>query len=121
MSKLMRATSPLIATRRDLADAARRLRDAQDDHDSVRRAFRAGVTSALLAADHRRWEALGAAIAALAGAVARHCADSEFCDARPPVALITARLSESIDDLMDGPAWAVVDAAARLAAVEERL
>ena len=105
---------------RDRAGALRRLRETEDEHDAIRRAFRAGVTGRTLAADVRRWEALGEAIAALAGLVARHCTASHFCDARPDVALLAIRLSESIDDLMDEPAWAVVDAAARLAAVDRR-
>jgi hypothetical protein len=100
--------------------ALARLREAEDEHDDIRRAFRAGVTARTLAADIRRWEALGEAVAALAGLVARHCAASHFCDARPDVLLLTMRLSESIDDLIDEPAWAVVDAAARLAAVDRR-
>jgi hypothetical protein len=104
----------------DPAGAFRRLRDAEDDHDEIRRAFRAGVTARTLAADIRRWEALGEAITALSSAVARQCAASHFCDARPDVLLLAIRLSESIDDLMDEPAWTVVDAAARLAAVDRR-
>ena len=104
----------------DRFDALRRLREAQDDHDAVRRAFRAGVTGARLSADHRRWEALGESIAELAGAISRECRASHFCDARPDVVLLAIRLSESIDDLMDEPAWSVVDAAARLAAVGQR-
>jgi hypothetical protein len=104
----------------DSAGALRRLRDAEDEHDDIRRAFRIGVTTRTLAADVRRWEALGEAIAALAGLVARQCAASHFCDARPDVLLLAIRLSESIDDLIDEPAWAVVDASTRLAAVDRR-
>jgi len=104
----------------DPAAALRRLRETEDEHDDIRRTFRAGVSARTLAEDVRRWEALGEAIAALAGLVARHCAASHFCDARPDVGLLAIRLSESIDDLMDEPAWAVVDAAARLAAVDRR-
>jgi len=109
---------PVTLTRQDIAGALRRLHESQDDHDIVRRTFRSGVTTALLSADHRRWEGLGEAIAALAAAIARHCGASHFCDARPDVVLLTIRLSESIDDLMDEPAWSVVGAAARLAALE---
>ncbi len=104
----------------DIVGALQRLREAQDDHDVVRRALFGGVTTALLSADHRRWETLGEAIAALAIAIARHCGSSHFCDARPDAGLLAIRLSESIDDLMDEPAWSVVDAAARLAAIQER-
>jgi len=109
---------PPTSTGPDIAGALQRLREAQDDHDVVRRAFRDGVTTALLSADHLRWEALGDAIAALAAAIARHCGASHYCDARPDAGLLAIRLSESIDDLMDEPAWSVVDAAARLAAIE---
>ena len=116
----MTTTPPLAWALRDPTDALRRLRDAEDEHDEIRRAFRAGVTDRALAADVRRWEALGEAIAALAVAVARHCAASHFCDARPDGLLLAVRLSESIDDLMDEPAWSVADAAARLAAVDRR-
>jgi len=97
-----------IRAETDRVDALGRLREAQDDHDVVRRAFRDGVTTTLLSADHRRWEALGEAIAALAAAIARHCGASHYCDARPDAALLAIRLSESIDDLMDEPAWSVV-------------
>jgi len=100
------------------SEALRRLRDTEDDHNAVRRVHCAGVTEAALASDLGRWEMLGEAIAGLAIAVARHCAQSAFCDARPDVDLLTARLSESFDDLMDGAAWSVVDAAARLAAAK---
>ena len=100
----------------DVSVALRRLRDAEDEHNFVRRGHCAGVTEAALASDLGRWERLGEAVAGLAVAVYRHCAQSDFCDARPDIGLLTARLSESFDDLMDGPAWAVVDAAARLAA-----
>ena len=103
------------------ANALRRLREAQNDHDGVRRALFDGVTTALLSADHRRWEAIGAAIGALADAIARHCGSSHFCDARPDTGLLALRLAESIDDLMDEPAWRVVEAAARLAVLERRL
>jgi hypothetical protein len=105
----------------DRIGALRRLREAEDKHDEIRRTSRAGVTVRALAADARRWEALGEAIAALAGAVARQCAASHFCDARPDVVLLAIRLSEAIDDLMDAPAWTVTDAAARLAAADQRL
>lgn len=111
---------PPARARVDHDGALRRLREAEDEHDAIRRAFSAGASARTLAADLRRWEALGEAIAALAGLVARHCAASHFCDARPDVALLTIRLSESIDDLMDEPAWSVTDAAARLAAVDRR-
>jgi len=116
----MNPTPPPARAILDPAEALRQLREAEDGHDEIRRAFRAGVTARTLAADTRRWEALGEAIAALAGAVARQCAASHFCDARPDVLLLAIRLSESIDDLMDEPAWAVADATARLAAVDRR-
>ncbi len=114
----MSPPSPPTGTPLELAGALRRLRDAEDEHDEIRRAFRAGASARALAAEVRRWEALGEVIAPLAGLVARRCAASHFCDARPDVLLLAARLSESIDDLMDAPAWAVAEASARLAAAE---
>ena len=109
---------PTPAERPSTTLAWSRLRDAEDDHDVIRRAFRQGVTAGALLADRRRWEALGAAIANLARAITDDCAASAFCDARPDVVLLTVRLCESFDDLMDEPAWTVVDAAARLEALQ---
>jgi hypothetical protein len=48
--------------------------------------------------------------------VRKGCAASAFCDARPDVTHLAARLSEAIDDQLDPEAWALVDAAARLSA-----
>ena len=96
------------------------LRDAQDDHDAIRIAFRAGAHPTLLARDNRRWETIGEAIADLARLIVGQFAESAFGDARPEPSIITARLSESIDDLLDEPAWTVIDAAARLAAAGSR-
>jgi len=96
-----------------------RLREAQDEHDQIRRTLRAGVTEGLLISDLGRWEAIGDAIARLARLVAEQFAASAFGDARPDIGLLAARLSESIDDLLDEPAWAVIDAAARLGAAEQ--
>ena len=101
------------------ASLRRRLREAEDEHDLIRRAFCSGADAAALVADNRRWEALGMAIAALAALIAEACAASALCDARPGGGLLAARLSEAIDDLMDEPAWAVVDAAARLSEAEQ--
>jgi hypothetical protein len=92
-----------------------RLQNAQAEHDELRPALRSGVTARLLAADNQRWEAIGDAIASLARLIARQFAESAFGDARPDTALLAARLSEAIDDLLDEPAWTVIDAAARLA------
>ncbi len=101
----------------DAKAAMQRLREAQDDHDRIRRAHCAGVTHARLSADVRRWETLGQAIADLAILVSYHCTASHFCATRPNAPLLAARFSESIDDLIDEPAWTVVDAAARSGAV----
>ena len=79
-----------------------------------------GATADLLSSDHQRWEAIGAGIAALACLIEDQCIASAFCDSRPDVASLTVRLSEAVDDLVDEPAWAVIDAAARLAAHERR-
>ena len=96
------------------------LRDAQEDHDHSRRSSYAGATTDALDADHRRWEAAGAAVANLALQISGACAASLFSDARPDVVLLTARLCESFDDLMDAATWRVIDAAARLTADERR-
>ncbi len=82
--------------------------------------FRSGVTPLLLASDNRRWESIGEGLADLSRLTGRHFAESAFGDARPDAAIITARLSETLDDLLDGPAWTVIDAAARLAASRHR-
>ena len=110
--------NPTPAGRSLSALAWLRLRDAEHEHDAIRRAFRQGVTTEDLLADNRRWEALGAAVAALAQAIADHCAGSRFCDARPDAAVLAVRISESFDDLMDEPAWTVVDAAGRQAVLQ---
>jgi hypothetical protein len=110
--------TPLQQSPADLAGS--RLRDAEHEHDAIRRAFRQGATAEILIADNRRWEALGATVAALAHAIVDHCAASGFCDARPDPVLLAVRISESFDDLMDEPAWTVVDAAARHAVLQWR-
>jgi len=117
---VMPLASPTTSTKPAIASDLQRLREAQDDHDVVRRAFFDGVTTALLSADHRRWEALGEAIAELAAVITRHCGSSHFCDARPDTVLLALRLAESVDDLMDEPAWSVVEAATRLAVIQKR-
>jgi len=91
-----------------------RLHDAQDDHIATRRATSEGVTAAGLEADNERWVELGVAVAALARLIRAHCIASEYCGARPTLETLAARLSEAVDDQIDGPSWAVVDAAARL-------
>ena len=96
----------------------RLLREVQTEHDQIRRAFRTGASDAALESDNRRWEAIGAAIADLARLISSEFSASAFGDARPDANLLTARLSESFDDLLDEPAWTVIDAAARLAAME---
>jgi len=95
-----------------------RLQDAEDDHDRMRRQTFASATGELLDADKARWTRLGDSLAALARLVCKASADSVFCDSRPGVDLVTVRLSEAIDDQFDRESWRVIDAAARLAAVE---
>jgi hypothetical protein len=95
-----------------------RLQDAEDDYATARREACEGVCAAALRADNDGWEEIGAAIAGLARLIGARCASSLFCDARPDVELVAARLSEAVDDQFDPPSWGVVDAAARLAAVE---
>ena len=96
-----------------------RLDDAQREHDVIRLAQCAGVHGSALDEDNRRWELIGGAIACLARLLGQHCAASAFCDASPDLTLVTQRMSESIDDLLDAPAWRVIDAAARLAVIEQ--
>ena len=96
----------------------RRLRDAQSDHDQYRRLTVEGVSAHLLDVEHRRWRAIGEAIAELAQLIVRQCGSSEFTAARPNGRTLTLRLSEAIDDQLDDPAWRVVDAAARLALLD---
>ncbi|HEX4181140.1 MAG TPA: hypothetical protein VHY32_10150 [Caulobacteraceae bacterium] len=95
-----------------------RLHDAEDDHHAAVRAVRAGVTQAALDQDVRRWRALGHAIVDLARLVSGQCAASAFCDGRPGVFALAVRLAEAIDDQVDGPAWRVIEAQARLGAGE---
>lgn len=93
-----------------------RLHDAQDDHNEAIFAARDGVTMADLNSDLRKWRILGSAIVDLARLVRGQCAASGFCDARPEVGNLAARLVEAIDDQIDRPAWIVVDAQTRLQA-----
>lgn len=96
----------------------RRLGSAEDDHNIIRRALNHGVDSARLADDLDRWSIVGGSIADVAALIAEHARASAFCNARPTPSLLTARLSEAFDDLLDEAAWEVVDAAARLADAE---
>jgi hypothetical protein len=96
------------------------LQNAQDDHDAIRHTYRCGVTPRMLAADNRRWEEIGGGIADLARLIVRQFTESAFGDARPDPTVLAARLSEAIDDLVDEPAWMVIDAAARLAIAGQR-
>jgi hypothetical protein len=114
----MPEAAPILAATSASRRALAHLRDVQDEHDAIRRAHYAGVSVGALASDHALWEATGAAIASLARLISGQCAASAFADCHPDMAAVTARLSESIDDLIDEPAWSVIDAAARLAAVE---
>jgi hypothetical protein len=107
---------PRSATRQCELTLMGRLHDAEDDHDLAVRGLRAGVSAEALDMDAQLWRAMGSAIAELARLVSRHCHLSSFCEARPSVGLLTARLSEAIDDQLDGAAWRVVDAQARLEA-----
>lgn len=95
-----------------------RLQDAEDDHDAARRDLAAGSSRDLLDADKARWSDVGAGVAALARLISETCAASAFSETRPCAELVTARLSEAVDDQFDPAAWRIVDAAARLAAAE---
>ena len=92
----------------------RALLQAQDEHDQIRRAFRAGATDAALKSDLGRWTKIGAAVAELARLIQSEFNASHFGDARPDPELLIARISEAIDDQLDEPVWVVIDAAARL-------
>jgi hypothetical protein len=96
-----------------------RLHDAQDDHNKAIVSERRGATAAALDSDLSRWRVLGSAIVDLARLVRGQCAASAFCDARPEIEPLTARLVEAIDDQIDQPAWIVIDAQARLQAALE--
>ena len=93
-----------------------RLCEAEDDHATAYRSTCEGASTAALHSDCALWLEVGDAIAALARLIQAQCAKSQFCGARPKVEILTARLSEAVDDQIDSPAWAVVDAAARLGA-----
>lgn len=93
-----------------------RLQDAEDDHDRLRREQAEGAAGVLLEMDKARWSGLGQALGALARQLCEASAASPFGEARPAAELVTARLSEAIDDQLDEAAWRVLDAAARLAA-----
>jgi hypothetical protein len=84
-----------------------------DRHDAERRAAVAGVTSHALDGDKLAWSEIGEAIAGLARLIADHCQTSAFCPTQPRRDLLCARLAESIDDQVDAPAWAIIEAAAR--------
>ena len=92
------------------------LHAAQDDHNAAVLTIRAGVSAAALDSDNRRWETAARAIVALARSLRAHCAASFFCDARPQIDTLTARLVDALDDQIDPHVWAVIEAAARLQA-----
>ena len=91
------------------------LRAAMDRHDADRRHAHCGVTAIDLDADKRIWSEVGVAIAAAAHRLAEGCRSSGFCATRPVSAVLCARFVEAIDDQVDGPAWALIEAAARAA------
>jgi hypothetical protein len=93
-----------------------RLCKAEEDHAIAHRSTCEGASAAALNSDNGLWLEVGDAIAALARLIQAQCAKSQFCGARPKVEMLAARLSEAIDDQLDVPCWAVVDAAARLGA-----
>ncbi|MDR3508038.1 MAG: hypothetical protein P4L64_09095 [Caulobacteraceae bacterium] len=97
------------------------LHNARLAHDDAVRALNDRPDQRALALDLDLWEALGAALAELAQSARAACARSHFCNARPDAAQLTARLSEAIDDQLDAPAWAVMDAAARLHLAPQRM
>jgi hypothetical protein len=92
------------------------LRAANNRHAAARLARCEGATPAALDADVGRWIEIGGAIAALARLIQAHSAASQFCSARPDVEVLATRISEAIDDQLDGPSWGLIDAAAKLEA-----
>ncbi len=106
----------LTAPRQHKLTLIGRLHDAQDDHNAAIKAVRSGVTAPALDGDILLWQALGSAIVDLARLVRAHCGASSFCDARPGIEPLTARLVEAIDDQIDRHAWTVIQAQARLQA-----
>jgi hypothetical protein len=114
---MTRSTLSSLAPR-EIESLLSALRHAEDRHDLTRRTGCAGVSTATLAADNRRWEAIGVAITDLARLIGDQFAASAFANARPETLRLAMRMSEAIDDLMDEPAWTVIDAATRLAATE---
>jgi hypothetical protein len=109
--------APPAAPRQRLLRLTSRLHDAENDHDAGLRAVRGGVRAEALTKDLQLWRALGAAIVDLARIVREQCAASAFCDARPGIEPLAARLVESIDDQIDAAAWGVIAAQARLLAM----
>jgi hypothetical protein len=108
----------LTAPRQHKLTLMGRLHDAQDDHNAAVLAARGGVTGTALDGDVLLWQALGSAIADLARHIRAYCAASSFCDARPGIEPLTARLVEAIDDQIDRHAWGVIQAQARLQAAK---
>jgi len=106
--------TPIDAQRQHRRLLQGRLHDAEDDFDDACRGHFAGVTSAALLADKKRWRELGGAIASVARLISMSCASSQFCPGRPQTDLLAARISEAIDDQIDASAWAVIDAATRV-------
>lgn len=93
-----------------------RLHDAEDEHDAAIRFLRAGVDPAAVENDASRWRGLGLAIVELARAILRDCAASAYGEARPGLERLAMRLVEAVDDQIDAPAWAIVNAQVRLEA-----
>jgi len=106
----------LTAERQHKLTLIGRLHDAQDDHNAAVMAARGGVAASALDGDILLWQALGSAIVDLARLLRAYCAASAFCDARPGIEPLTARLVESIDDQIDRHAWGVIQAQARVQA-----
>ena len=88
---------------------------ALNAHDVHRQRGFAGVTEVDLDADKRLWQEVGEALAALARLIADCCGASAFNATRPGTSALCSRLAESIDDQVDGAAWALIEAAARAA------
>jgi len=106
----------LTAQRQHRLTLMGRLHDAEDDHNAAVLTARGGVAATALDGDILLWQALGSAIVDLARLLRAYCIASAFCDARPGIEPLAARLVEAIDDQIDRHAWDVIQAQARLQA-----
>jgi hypothetical protein len=116
MSSVTKSPSADAGLRERASSLLRQLRTADNGHAAARLSTCEGVAPTALDADVGRWIEIGGAIAALARLIQAHSAASQFCSARPDIEVLATRISETIDDQLDGPSWGLVDAVAKLEA-----